>query len=66
MIVEKLINHCKKTTNARDKVYKIYFDNQISLKIIHIISLMFDQKRLQRVQTTTNKIRDHIIHLTLH
>ena len=24
MIVEKLIDHCERATNARDKVYKIY------------------------------------------
>ena len=49
MIVEKLINYCERTTNARDKVYKIYSDNQILLKMIHVMSSMFDQKRLQRV-----------------
>ena len=27
MIVEKLINHCERMTNARDKIYKIYSDN---------------------------------------
>ena len=27
MIVEKLIDHCERTTNARDKIYKIYFNN---------------------------------------
>ena len=49
MIVKELIDHCEKTTNARDKIYKIYFDNQTSLKIIHVMSLMHDQKKLQRV-----------------
>ena len=66
IIIEKLINHCERTTNARDKIYKIYSDNQISLKMIHVMSLIFDQKKLQRVQTTTNKIRDRDAHLTLH
>ena len=66
MIVEELINHCEKATNARDKIYKIYFDSQASLKMIHIILLMHDQKKLQRVQTTMNKIRDRDAHLTLH
>ena len=42
MIIEKLINHCKRTTNARDKIYKIYSDSQASLKIIHVISLKHD------------------------
>ena len=42
MIVEKLINHCERTTNARDKIYKIYSDNQASLKMIHVMSSMFD------------------------
>ena len=49
MIIKRLINHCERTTNARDKIYKIYFDNQVSLKMIHVMSLMLDQKRLQRV-----------------
>ena len=49
MIVEELIDYCEKTTNARDKIYKIYSDNQTSLKMIHIMSLMHDQKKLQRV-----------------
>ena len=34
--------------------------------MIHVMSLMHDQKRLQRVQTATNKIRDRDIYLTLH
>ena len=34
MIVERLINHCKKTIDARNKIYKVYFDNQTSLKMI--------------------------------
>ena len=66
MIVEKLIDYCEKATNARDKIYKIYSDNQVSLKMIHVISSMHDQKKLQRVQTTMNKIRDRNTHLTLH
>ena len=49
MIVEKLIDYCERTTNARDKIYKIYFDNQISLKMIHVMSSMHNQKRLQHV-----------------
>ena len=66
MIVKELIDHCKRTMNARNKIYKIYCNSQVSLKIIHIMLSMFDQKRLQRVQTTTNKIRNHNVHLTLH
>ena len=42
IIVEKLIDHCEKTMNARDKIYKVYSDNQISLKMIHVMSLMHD------------------------
>ena len=66
MIVEKLIDYCERTTNAREKIYKIYSDNQASLKMIHVMSLMLDQKKLQRVQTTMNKICDRDAHLTLH
>ena len=56
MIVKELIDHCEKTTNARDKIYKIYSDSQTLLKMIYIILLMHDQKKLQRVQTMINKI----------
>ena len=66
MIVEELIDYCERTTNARDKIYKIYSDNQASLKVIHVMSSMHDQKKLQRVQAATNKICDRNVHLTLH
>ena len=66
MIVEELIDYCERTTNARERIYKIYFNNQISLKMIHVMSLMLDQKKLQRVQAMTNKIRDRNVYLTLH
>ena len=49
MIVEKLINHCEKTIDARNKIYKVYFDSQASLKMIHVMSSMLDQKKLQRI-----------------
>ena len=49
MIVEELINHCEKTINARNKIYKVYFNNQTLLKIIHVMSSMLDQKRLQKI-----------------
>ena len=49
MIVEKLIDYCERTIDACNKIYKIYFDNQTLLKIIHVMSLMFDQKKLQRI-----------------
>ena len=42
MIIEELIDYCERATNARDKIYKIYFNHQASLKIIHVILLMFD------------------------
>ena len=66
MIVEKLINYCEKATDARNRVYKVYFDNQTSLKMIHVMLSMLDQKRLQRIQMTTNKIRSHGAHLKFH
>ena len=33
-IIEKLTKHCETFTNSRERVYKIYFDNQVLLKII--------------------------------
>ena len=49
IIVEELINYCEKTTNARDKIYKIYFNNQTSLKMIYVMLLIHNQRKLQRV-----------------
>ena len=66
MIIKELIDYCEETTNARDKIYKIYSDNQVSLKMIHVMSSMLDQKKLQRVQVMINKIRDRDTHLMLH
>ena len=66
MIVERLINHCERAIDARNRIYKIYFDNQTSLKVIHVMSSMFDQKKLQRIQMATDKIRNHDTHLKLH
>ena len=66
MIVEKLISHCEKIINARNKIYKIYFNNQISLKMIHVMSSMLDQKRLQKIQMTMNKICNYNAQLKLH
>ena len=49
MIVEKLINYYEKIMDARNKIYKVYFDNQTSLKMIYIILLMLNQKKLQKI-----------------
>ena len=49
MIVEKLINYCEKTIDARNKIYKVYFNNQASLKMIHIMSSILNQKKLQKI-----------------
>ena len=46
MIVKELIDYYKRTINARDKVYKIYFNSQALLKIIYVILSMLDQKKL--------------------
>ena len=66
MIIEKLISRCEKSIDARNKIYKIYFDSQTSLKTIYIMSSIFDQKRLQKLQITTNRIRSCNAHLKLH
>ena len=42
MIVKELIDYCEKMTNARDKIYRTYFNSQISLKMIYVMSLMLD------------------------
>ena len=46
IIVKKLVNHCEKMIDAQNKSYKIYFNNQASLKIIYVMSSMFNQKKL--------------------
>ena len=42
MIVKELIKYYEKAMNVCNKIYKIYFDSQASLKVIHIILSMFD------------------------
>ena len=46
MTIKRLINYYKRITNARNKVYKVYFNNYTLLKMIHIMSLIFDQEKL--------------------
>ena len=42
IVVKRLINYCEKTIDARNKVYKVYFDSQTLLNIIYVILIMFD------------------------
>ena len=48
IIVEKLINYCKKAIDARNKVYKVYFNNQTLLKMIYVMLLIFDKKNCKK------------------
>ena len=49
MIVEKLIKHCKNQCNVYNKIYKIYSDNQISLKVIRVMFSTLNQEELRRI-----------------
>ena len=49
MIIEKFINYYERAIDARNKIYKVYFNNQTSLKMIYVMSSMFNQKKLQRI-----------------
>ena len=49
IIVEKLIKCCETSDNACNKIYKVYFDSQVSLKMIHVILLILNQEKLQRI-----------------
>ena len=49
MIVEKLINYYKRMIDVYNKIYKVYFNNQTLLKMVYVMLLMLDQKRLQRI-----------------
>ena len=42
IIVKELIDYYKRTINARDKIYKVYFNSQISLKMIYVMLLIFN------------------------
>ena len=52
--------------NYRDKTYKIFFDNQISLKIVKAMSSTTNQARLRRVQNACENMRRRETRLKLH
>ena len=49
MIIERLINYCIKIIDTRNKIYKIYFNSQTLLKMIYVMLLIFNQKKLQKI-----------------
>ena len=49
MIVKKLIKRCETSDNVCNKIYKVYFDSQISLKVIHVMLSTLNQEKLQRI-----------------
>ena len=49
IIIEKLIKCCEISDNAYNKIYKVYFNSQFSLKAVYIILSILNQERLQRI-----------------
>ena len=51
MIVKELIKRCENQRNAHNKLYRIYLNNQISLKVIRVI---FSTLNLKKIITNIN------------
>ena len=49
IIVKELIRYCENQCNAYNKVYKIYLNNQILLKMTRVMFLTLKQEKLQRI-----------------
>jgi len=51
---------------CHEKIYKVYNDNQTSLKTVKVIISTKDQTRLQRVQIAHESIQSQEVTLKLH
>ena len=67
MIVKRLVEKCAAETEdeCKDKVYKVYFDNQTSLKTVRSMKSNNDQTRLRRIQKACETIRFNDVDLKL-
>lgn len=63
---ERLAEHCQLARDCKDRVYKVYFDSQASLKVADGMLSTTDQSRLRRLQRACEKIRVRGASLELH
>ena len=63
---KRLVDITTTNENCRDKTYKIYFDNQISLKIVKTMIATTNQARLRRMQNVCENMRRRETRLKLH
>ena len=64
--VKRLVVVTITNENCRDKTYKVYFDNQISLKIVKTMLSTTNQTRLRRMQNACENIRRQKTRLKLY
>ena len=65
MTIKRLIEKYVIENEYKDKIYKIYSNNQISLKIIRLMKSNNDQTRLRRIRKVCETIRSRDANLKL-
>ena len=65
MTMKHLVEKCVVENECKDKVYKMYSNNQTSLKTIRSMKSSNDQTRLRRIQKTCETIRSRDANLKL-
>ena len=65
MTIKRFVEKCVVENECKDKVYKIYSNNQTSLKIIRSMKSNNDQTRLRRIQKACETIRSRDANLKL-
>ena len=65
MIVKHLVEKCAVENECKDKIYKVYSNNQTSLKTIRSMKSNNDQTRLRRIQKACEMIRSRDANLEL-
>ena len=63
--MKHLVEKCAIKNECKDKIYKVYSNNQTSLKTIRSIKLNNDQTRLRRIQKACETIRSRDANLEL-
>ena len=63
---ERLVAVAQADENCRGKLYKVYLDSQVSLKVVDAMRSTADQGRLKRVQNACESIRRRGAELKLH
>ena len=65
MTMKHLVEKCVIENECRDKIYKVYSNNQTSLKTIQSMKSNNDQTRLRRIQKACETIRSRDANLKL-